>query len=144
MREAPPAAQAVEKGDVETRGLFTEQIGPWLEGARSWAASLARCEELRRTIPSESWLTIRHEDLCRDPRATLARIFGFLGVSAPAGDLRDSRAGDHHIIGNRMRLSKISEIRLDERWRTELTPDQLRAIERIAGPGLARYRYAVD
>jgi hypothetical protein len=114
------------------------------EGARSWAASVRRCEELRRAFPPERWLTVRHEDLCRDPRETLARIFDFLDVSPDleTGGVRQIQAGDHHIIGNRMRLSRTSEIRLDERWRTELTPDQLRTIERIAGPELTRYGYA--
>ena len=114
------------------------------EGARSWAASMRRCEDLRRAFPPARWLTVRHEDLCRDVQGTLMRIFDFLKVSPdfPMGEIRDFRAGDHHIIGNRMRLSRTSEIRLDERWRTELTPDQLRTIERIAGPELARHGYA--
>lgn len=116
------------------------------DGARSWAASLRHSEELRRTLPPERWLTVRHEDLCREPRATLARIFGFLGVSPEheIGDFQgDFRAGDHHVIGNRMRLSRTSEIRLDERWRSELTPEQLRIVERIAGPELTRYGYVL-
>jgi hypothetical protein len=112
------------------------------EGARSWVASLRHSEELRRSFPPERWLTIRHEDLCGDARGTLARIFGFLEVSSEPEDLGDFRAGDHHIIGNRMRLSRTSEIRLDERWRTELTPEQRRTVEWIAGPELRRYGYA--
>lgn len=132
--------RAVAQSTVRNLGRTVE------DGARSWVASLHRSEDLRRSFPPERWITVRHEDLCRDSRGTLARIFAFLGVSPePDGiETQDFRAGDHHIIGNRMRLSRASEIRLDERWRTELTPDQLRAIERIAGPGLARYSYAVD
>jgi hypothetical protein len=113
------------------------------DGARSWAASVRRSEELRRSLPPERWLTVHHEDLCRDPSGVLERIFTFLGVSSESS-IGDFRATDHHIIGNRMRLSRTSEIRLDERWRTEMTPDQRRAVERIAGPELARYGYATD
>jgi len=130
--------RAVARSTIQNLGRTVEN------GARSWAASIRRSEDLRRLFPPERWLTVRHEDLCRDPRATLARIFGFLDVAPDLGDLQDFRAGDHHIIGNRMRLSRTSEIRLDERWRTELTPDQRRTIERIAGPELLRYSYAVD
>jgi hypothetical protein len=131
--------RAVARSEVRNLGRTVE------DGARSWAALLRRSEELRRLVQPERWLTVRHEDLCRDPHGTLARIFDFLQVSPDdqSGDLRDIRAGDHHIIGNRMRLSRISEIRLDERWRTELPPDQVRAIERIAGRELARYGYAI-
>lgn len=112
------------------------------EGARSWASSAERCEDLRQTLPPERWLTVRHEDLCRDVPGTLERIFGFLGVDTdhPIGDFR---ASDHHIIGNRMRLSRTSEIRLDERWRAELRPEQIRTVERIAGPELRRHGYAI-
>lgn len=128
--------RAVARSTIRNLGRTVE------EGARSWAASVRRCEDLRRVLPPERWLTVRHEDLCRDARGTLARIFDFLDVS-PDLDVGDFRAGDHHIIGNRMRLSRTSEIRLDERWRTELTPDQRRTVERIAGSELARYDYAV-
>jgi hypothetical protein len=55
--------------------------------------------------------------------------------------VQDFRAVEQHIIGNRMRLSATSEIRLDERWQTELTPEQIRAVERIAGAELRRYGY---
>lgn len=113
------------------------------DGARSWAGSIRRSEELRRTLPPERWLTVHHEDLCRDPSGVLERIFTFLGVSSEFS-VGDFRTTDHHIIGNRMRLSRTSEIRLDERWRTELTPDQRRTVERLAGPELARYGYAID
>jgi hypothetical protein len=128
--------RAVSRSTIRNLGRTVE------DGARSWAASLRRSEELRRTLPPERWLTVRHEDLCRDSRGTLARIFEFLNV-APEPEIGDFRAADHHIIGNRMRLSRTSEIRLDERWRTELTPEQLRKIERIAGPELTRYGYAI-
>lgn len=126
--------RAVSRSTIRNLGRTVE------EGARSWTGSLRRCEELRRYFPAERWLTVRHEDLCSDPRQTLERIFSFLKVS-PELQVGDFRSSDHHIIGNRMRLSRTSEIRLDERWRTELTPEQLRTVERIAGPGLRRYGY---
>jgi hypothetical protein len=95
---------------------------------------------VRRRFSAERWLTVRHEDLCRDPEAELGKIFHFLGV-APGVRVQSFRAAGQHIIGNRMRLSTTSEIRLDESWKTELTPDQLRTVERIAGTELRRYRY---
>ena len=91
-------------------------------------------------------------DVCRIPdfrsssgqehTTLLARIFEFLGVT-PDHPIGDFRATDHHIIGNRMRLSRTSEIRIDERWRAELLPEQIRTVERIAGPELKRYGYAM-
>lgn len=111
------------------------------EGARSWALSIRDAERLRRLFPADRWLMLRHEDLCSDPDATLEKLTRFIGVS-PAGRHADFRSTDHHIIGNRMRLSNTSDIRLDERWRTELEPAQIDAVERVAGDTLRRYGYA--
>ncbi|HWM93182.1 MAG TPA: sulfotransferase [Thermoanaerobaculia bacterium] len=111
------------------------------EGARSWAASTHDAERVRRLFPAERWLTLRHEDLCREPESNLDRVLQFMGV-APEGRVPDFRSADHHIIGNRMRLSHTSEVRLDERWRTEMPPESIRAVERIAGEALERYGYA--
>jgi hypothetical protein len=110
------------------------------EGARSWAASIQSAEQVQRRFSPDCWLTVRHEDLCLDTGRELERIFRFIGVT-PGLQVSDFRGFEHHIIGNRMRLDKASEIRLDERWRTELTPSQIRSVERIAGPELRRYGY---
>jgi hypothetical protein len=109
--------------------------------ARSWAGSARDAERLRERFPAERWMTLRYEDLCRDPDAALDRVFRFVDVD-PSRRAPDFLSTDHHIIGNRMRLSPVSEIRLDERWRTDLPPDQIRTVERIAGPELRRHGYA--
>lgn len=112
------------------------------DGARSWLGSAQDAERLRPRFAADRWMTLRHEDLCRQPGATLDRISRFIGVT-PGSSVPDFRSIDHHIIGNRMRLSHTSEIRLDERWRTEMPVEQVRAVERIAGPALERYGYAL-
>ena len=42
----------------------------------------------------------------------------------------DFRRGSHHIIGNRMRLGRSSEVRLDEGWRQRLNDAQIATIVR--------------
>lgn len=126
--------RAVARSTVRNLGITAE------EGARSWTAAAQSSERVRALFPAERWLTLRHEDLCREPEATLDRVLRFVGV-APEGRVPDFRSADHHIIGNRMRLSHTSEVRLDERWRTEMPADEIRAVERIAGETLERYGY---
>jgi Sulfotransferase family len=106
------------------------------EATRSWLADNRGCHHARRYFPADRWLTLRYEDLCAEPLAVLHRIYGFLGVSAKNG-IHDFRAFDHHIIGNRMRLSSTAEIRLDESWKQALSPEQMALIERRIG-GLNR------
>lgn len=127
-------ARAVARSVVRNVGRTIE------EGARSWAAAIRLAEQAQRRFPPERWTTVRYEDLCGDTDATLERIFRFLDVS-PGYRMRDFRSTGHHIIGNRMRLSQVSEIRPDESWRRDLPPPQVKMVERIAGPELRRYGY---
>jgi hypothetical protein len=48
----------------------------------------------------------------------------------------DFHAGDHHIIGNEMRLESSSEIVLDERWTTILTEQEAETVR----DSTSRYR----
>jgi hypothetical protein len=115
------------------------QVGPE-EAARSWLADNQGSEHARRFFPDDCWMTLRYEDLCTDPQGTLEKIYGFMGVPAKNG-LNDFRSVDHHIIGNRMRLSATSEIRLDESWKQALSPEQRSSIERRVGALNRRYGY---
>ena len=130
----------VRDGRAVTRSTMRNLGRGAEEGARSWLGSVQDAERLRPRFPADRWMTLRYEDLCVDPRATLDRISSFIGVT-PGGSVPDFRSVDHHIIGNRMRLSHTSEISLDERWRTEMPAEQIRAVEKIAGPTLERYGY---
>jgi hypothetical protein len=130
----------VRDGRAVTRSTMRNLGRSAEEGARSWLGAARDAERLRQRFRADRWLTLRYEDLCREPEATLDRISSFIGVT-PGGSVPDFRSVDHHIIGNRMRLSHTSEISLDERWRTDMLADQIRAVERIAGPTLERYGY---
>jgi len=114
-------------------------VGPD-EAARSWLADNHGSEHARRFFPAGRWMTLRYEDLCTDPHGVLEKVYGFIGVPARNG-LDDFRSVDHHIIGNRMRLSRTSEIRLEESWKKALTPEQMSRIERHVGPLNRRYGY---
>lgn len=72
-------------------------------------------------------LLLRYEDLCRETSTQLARIHDHcsLGVEEFGGNFKDA---EHHILGNRMRLSH-GDIRLDEKWRDELSPSDRNLID---------------
>jgi len=114
-------------------------IGPEA-AARSWLADNRGSEHARRYFPPDRWMTLRYEDLCADPDGTLARIHAFAGIPSRNG-FHNFRATDHHIIGNQMRLSSTSEIRLDESWKQGLTPEQIAAITGLIAPLNRRYGY---
>jgi hypothetical protein len=67
-------------------------------------------------------------------------LFEFLGLD-PEERVEDFRSVDNHIVGNGMRFDTISEVCLDERWKSILTKDQLRIFDRVAGELNHRYGY---
>lgn len=126
--------RAVSWSSMKNLGLGPEAA------ADSWIDDNQKSEQARRYFPRDRWMTLRHEDVCADPAGTLSRIYSFIGL--PEGDgLPDFQGAEHHIIGNRMRLNSISEIRLDDRWKTALTPEQMAMIERRVAPLNRRYGY---
>jgi len=115
------------------------KIGPE-DAARSWLADNRASEHARRYFPAHKWMSLRYEDLCADPDGTLRRIHAFAGIPSRNG-FHNFRAIDHHIIGNQMRLSSTSEIRLDESWKQALTPEQMTLVDRLVAPLNRRYGY---
>jgi hypothetical protein len=87
-----------------------------------------------RTVP----IILMYESLCRDTERELGKIHGFAGV-APEPLPDDFKIHEHHILGNRMRL-KSGEIRLDERWRHDLAPEDRRLIENRLSRFCAQHR----
>ena len=75
-------------------------------------------------------MCLHYEDMCTDPVSTLSKIYADIGVDnyTFSGDIR---SGEHHILGNAMRVTNVSEIHLEERWKGELGNSAVDEIERI-------------
>jgi hypothetical protein len=110
------------------------------EAAYRWRRSNQEAEALVRQLDRSRWLEVRYEQLCSQPRPTLRRIAAFLGVD-PAAATLDYRAATPHVVGNGMRMDPTAEIRLDDRWRSVLTADDLNVFDRVAGDLNRRYGY---
>jgi hypothetical protein len=109
--------------------------------AFEWRRSNEEAEHILRHLnKSQQWIEIHYEDLCEDTENILGRLFEFIGVD-PDKHHGEFRTVENHIIGNGMRLDKTSEIRLDERWRSVLTKEELVVFNREAGKMNRRYGY---
>jgi len=109
--------------------------------ALEWKETHQECERIKRTLGSGGSFTMRYEDLCSDPRATLEALLAFIEVDSSRMTL-DLRTQDLHVLGNAMRLRSTDEIRTDERWRVDLSGEQLALFDRLAGNWNTRYGYA--
>jgi hypothetical protein len=108
--------------------------------ARQWKHVNVEAERIGRYLPPESWLSLRYEALCADPAAVLDRIADFLGVSRVR--MEGFQSSPRHIIGNKMRMKGVSEIREDLSWQTTLTPKDLATVARVAGRASRGFGYA--
>ena len=114
---------------------------PTAQAAHEWRRSNEEAEHIWRRLDKSQRIEVRYEDLCKDTENTLGRLFEFLSVD-PDKRPREFRMVEHHVVGNGMRLDTTSEIRLDERWRSVLTEENLRIFDCVAGRMNLRYGYA--
>lgn len=105
--------------------------------AREWVKVNGRIWRLVQQVPNADCMHLRYEDLCRNPRDVMNRLFEFAGLDAfdvvSARDESDREA--HTIGGNKIRFSSEPlNIREDKAWSQNLTDQELRTIRAIAGP----------
>lgn len=80
---------------------------------------------LEKNVPEADWLRIRYEDLAQNPSQTLDKVCDFLGLDYQPNMMDYKQSGSHIANGNRMRLKEDATIRLDERWKSELSGEML-------------------
>ena len=108
--------------------------------AQQWKHYNVEARRVRRYLPENAWLALRYEDLCADPQAVFDRISNFLGVPRAVIQI-GARTGKSHIIGNKMRLKAVSEIREDRSWETRLDEGDLAVLADIAGATSREFGY---
>jgi hypothetical protein len=126
-----------------------------------WVASSQENDNWVAEVPPENRMVLRYEDLVADTATWMRRICAFLGVDFE-GDMIEYWKVKHHIVnGNRGTLSFVQrhfgigsepvdkrfyehqepDTFTDERWRSELTPDQRYLFHKIGGALHKRYGY---
>jgi Sulfotransferase family len=106
-----------------------------------WNRRAAQAERFLATLPPERRLRVRYEDLCEDPEREFGRICELVGLEPLPGPY-DFLTGNHHIIGNHMRLASSSDVVLDERWRSMLSADEVETVRRKTSRFREKYGYA--
>ena len=107
----------------------------------SWNAS---AEALWRRSP-ERYLRLRYEDFVAEPRKSLARILGLVGVTAelPLAGEREVRLGvSHTVSGNPNRFDTGAvELRPDQEWVSSMSPRDRALVTALTLPLLKHYGY---
>lgn len=95
--------------------------------AIAWRRNFRTCNRQFSRFDHLPLLRVRYEDLCADAVKEMTRICDFLDVSFEPGML-NFRETQHHIYGNRMRISNTTQIIEDRSWQTLLRPQDLKII----------------
>lgn len=106
----------------------------------SWRRNNEAAERVLAELPASQWMCLQYEQLCRHPEETLRSVCKFLGMDTHRVVL-DFRLRQQHVLGNDMRLNSSADIRLDERWRTGLSTQDLATFEEVAGDLNQKYGY---
>jgi hypothetical protein len=101
------------------------------QAARAWRRSNESALSILDGLPQQAFRIVRYEDVCADPQATLGPVLEWVGVD-PRATLALAR-GSYHVVGNGMRLDSTRDVKLDERWRTALSPADLATFDAVAG-----------
>jgi hypothetical protein len=112
----------------------------WHRNVGAWVRMNRLIENQLRQLPDDRWMRIRYEELCRSPAETLNRFFRFCDLEPHVLPL-DFGSVEHHVVGNRMRLTNACQIRLDETWKRALTKHELAVASKLAGAMQMRYGY---
>jgi len=91
--------------------------------------SLAVVEQL----PEDAWIIQRYEEFCESPEQVLRHICSFAGVEYEPQMQAFTTQTHHNLIGNRMRFSREGQIKLDDAWRDNLSEEELKTFDRVAG-----------
>ena len=124
----------VRDGRAVSRSLMNRQDLSLEEAARRWTRFNWNLELVMRTISARNVLRVRYEDFCRNPSDHLTRLSEFVGTANPIPLQPLHKDRFHNIGGNPMRFRRgETKIVLDEKWKDELTTEQLGTFEAIGG-----------
>ena len=111
------------------------------DAIHSWKKQNRFIERSLKYVEKQNRYLLLYRDLATNPEREMTKLFDFIGVQYTSKCM-DFKNFDHHIIGNtKMRLGSTNEIYYDEKWKTNLSTDQLKLFERLAGKLNRKYGY---
>jgi Sulfotransferase family len=111
----------------------------WWSHCLSWSR---HAYDARRVLAGREHLRIRYETLATQPEDTLHTAMKWLGLAFEPGQMHFHRTPHHLLAGNHMRHEDDESIRLDQRWKTELSLRQRCLISLLTVPARWKLRGA--
>jgi hypothetical protein len=128
-------------------GGYLERARPAVTAGR-WLAWNTAIESVTKPTFDPRFLTLRYEDLCTDPPASVAAVYEMIGrpdIAPAVGEDGTVGLSRGHAIAGDPRLAGRGPIRVraSARWEAEMGSGAKAAVTAIALPKLRRYGYPV-
>ena len=111
-----------------------------LDATSVWLNDQTAIDRVLADRPALDRRLVRYEDLCNQPAATLDELWRFCGVE-PIVSSAVVTPRTHHVLGNNMRMGDTVQVRIDDGWRTTLSPEEEESVWRVAGALSERLGY---
>jgi len=92
-----------------------------------------RTYNLLKGVDQDMWMQVKYEDICANTEDSLEQIHNFLKIPKQGLTPVEELARRHTIAGNRARFRPLNEIKEDLGWRKNLSREDLRMVNEIAG-----------
>lgn len=120
----------VRDGRGVARSIARNQGASLEQGAYEWRRRNEEALSIVQGLDATRWIQVRYEELCAAPEETLARVWRFIGV---APEQAAAAAPELHVLGHASRLKGPAPIRASDRWKSELSAQDLRLFDGVAG-----------
>ena len=100
--------------------------------ARDWRLKVQEMMRVKACLDHRQVYDLKYEDFCLNPEHVMNQLFEFIGLEKRDG--LGPELPELHILGNdNMRKNRDRPIRLDEKWKADLTESDLNAFYKEAG-----------
>lgn len=147
-REFPEAKviHIVRDGRDVASSIINARMGPktYYAAAQMWRDYLARIETIKQDCAEEQFIEVRYESLLADPKGNLQKICDLLGVTYSDSMLNFFEKDTNYRTDktNLENLRKPLMADNQEKWRKNLSAEDLQEFETVAGDFLSRFGYA--
>lgn len=147
-REFPQAKviHIVRDGRDVASSIINARMGPktYYAAAQMWRDYLAQIEAIKQDCAADQFIEMRYESLLANPQRDLQKICDLLGVTYSDSMLnffeKDTNYQTDKTNLENLRKPLIADNQ--EKWRQNLSPQDLQEFETVAGDFLSRFGYA--
>ena len=140
VRDGRAVSNSLIHSKKEVFGNYTS-----IEGATDlWNLSIEKYEWLKKRVPKQNLMLVKYEDLVSEPSNVTTKILSFLGYknenleqgrTEQVSKLGFSKVEHHANTSNKTSVNRI------EKWKTELTEDEISQITTLIKPNLLKFEY---